>query len=83
MKVVFRARSMKRRAGDAVLAGMVGGALPDLDKPCRLFFGRSCFPQVIDRLHVRIQNEAQHRMPHEIAFGAAMVAWAASVVAGQ
>ena len=38
-----------RRA--AVLAGMAGAALPDLDKPSRVFFGRSPFPRAVDRLH--------------------------------
>src|ERR1700744_5251286 len=29
----------------AVLAGMAGAALPDLDKPCKVFFGFSPFPR--------------------------------------
>jgi hypothetical protein len=54
-----------RRA--AVLAGMAGAALPDLDKPSVVFFGRSPFPQTVDRLHNLIQDEAPHRLKYEIA----------------
>ncbi len=35
----------------AVLAGMAGAALPDLNKPAVVFFGRSPFPRAVDRLH--------------------------------
>jgi hypothetical protein len=48
-----------RRA--AVLAGMAGAALPDVDKPTRLWFGRSPFPRAVDRFHNRIQREAWRR----------------------
>jgi len=54
-----------------VLAGMVGAALPDLDKPARLFFGRSPFPRRFDAFHGRIQDEAPHRFySHELRGGA-------------
>jgi hypothetical protein len=81
MAMLLRRTPRHRRV--RVLAGMLGGAFPDLNKPSELFFGRSCFPDVVDRLHIRIQNEAPHRLPHEIAYGTAMVAWAASVVASE
>jgi hypothetical protein len=42
----------------AVLAGAVGGALPDLDKPAELFVGRSPFPVAFDDIHGAIQREA-------------------------
>ncbi len=45
----------------AVLAGMTGAALPDLDKPANLWFGWSPFPGAVDRFHSRIQHEAPHR----------------------
>ncbi len=65
-----------RRA--AVLAGMAGAALPDLDKPSRLFFGRSPFPPAVDRFHTRIQHEAPRRAHYEataaMIFGAVAVA---------
>jgi len=56
----------------AVLAGMAGAALPDLDKPGRLFFGRSPFPAAVDRFHGRIQREAWHRGYVEILAAAAL-----------
>jgi len=51
----------------AVLAGMAGAALPDLDKPSLVFFGRSPFPRAWDRFHSRIQDEAPDRFHHEVA----------------
>jgi len=51
----------------AVLAGMAGAALPDLDKPTKLWFGWSPFPAAVDRFHVRIQDEARGRAPIELA----------------
>ena len=62
----------------AVLAGMAGAALPDLDKPTRLWFGWSPFPRAVDRFHGRIQDEASHRAYVEVlaasAFGIAALA---------
>src|SRR6201995_3341033 len=55
----------------AVLAGMAGAALPDLDKPGKIFFGRSPFPRAFDHIHMRIQEEAPHHLWREIAFAAA------------
>jgi hypothetical protein len=61
-----------------VLAGMTGAALPDLDKPSNLWFGRSPFPAAVDRFHWRIQREASHRVWVELlaaaAFGSAALA---------
>ena len=48
-----------RRA--AVLAGMAGAALPDADKPAKLWFGWSPFPRKFDRFHNGIQREAWRR----------------------
>ena len=59
-----------RRA--AVLAGMAGAALPDLDKPVKLVFGRSPFPAAFDRFHMRIQDEAAHRLHIELLAMAAL-----------
>jgi hypothetical protein len=73
-----------RRA--AVLAGMVGAALPDLDKPSRIFFGFSPFPARVDAFHGRIQDEAPGRFySHEVVAGALFaVAFAAvGVVRGR
>ena len=66
----------ERRA--AVLAGMAGAALPDLDKPSRLFFGRSPFPRAVDRFHAAIQHEKSRRAHYEataaVIFGSVALA---------
>jgi hypothetical protein len=66
----------ERRA--AVLAGMAGAALPDLDKPSRLFFGRSPFPRAVDRFHAGIQHEKSRRAHYEataaVIFGSVALA---------
>ena len=62
----------------AVLAGMIGAALPDIDKPAKLWFGRSPWPRAVDQFHRRIQPEASGRAHIELlaaaAFGAAALA---------
>jgi len=59
----------------AVLAGMTGAALPDIEKPTRLFLGWSPFPAAVDRFHTRIQREAAGRGHLEVlAAGALAVA---------
>jgi hypothetical protein len=50
----------------AVLAGMAGAAAPDLDKPARLWFGRSPWPGAVNRFHSAIQNEAPDRFRREM-----------------
>ncbi len=59
----------------AVLAGMTGAALPDIDKPSNLWFGWSPFPAAVDRFHSRIQHEEPRRAHIELlaaaAFGSA------------
>jgi hypothetical protein len=65
-----------RRA--AVLAGMAGAAIPDLDKPSKLWFGRSPFPAAFDRVHMGIQDEAAHRFYVEL-LAAAVLAPAALI----
>jgi hypothetical protein len=57
-----------RRA--AVLAGMAGAALPDLDKPSKVAFGRSPFPRVVNEFHAVIQREGSRRAHYEAAFAA-------------
>lgn len=68
--VVAAASPPERRL--AVLAGMAGAAAPDLDKPARLWFGRSPWPAAVDRFHSSIQNEAQHRFRQEMTVMAAL-----------
>ena len=62
----------------AVLAGMIGAALPDVDKPATLFFGWSPFPWAVDEFHRRIQREASGRAHIELlaagTFGVAALA---------
>ena len=69
----------------AVLAGMAGAALPDLNKPGKVFFGRSPFPKAFDDFHGRIQDEAPDRFrSHEVVAGAVFAAgFAALVFAGR
>jgi hypothetical protein len=57
----------------AVLAGMLGAAFPDSDKPALMFFGRSPFPPAVDRFHGRIQREATHGIRTEVRAALAMV----------
>jgi hypothetical protein len=64
----------------AVVAGMTGAALPDADKPARLFFGRSPFPAAVDRFHDHIQHEAPGRAHVEILAAFALAAAAASAL---
>jgi hypothetical protein len=64
-----------------VLAGMVGAALLDLDKPSKLFIGVSPFPKVVDKLHADIQEgrEHEHRMGQELAVAAGLAALVAAL----
>ena len=50
----------------AVVAGMTGAALPDIEKPTTLWFGWSPFPAAVDRFHSGIQREARGRFPLEL-----------------
>jgi len=45
----------------AVLAGMAGAALPDVDKPTLLWFGWSPWPGPVNRFHSGIQRESRRR----------------------
>lgn len=66
----------------AMLAGMTGAALPDLDKPVRLWFGWSPFPAAMDRFHGRIQDEAWHRAHVELLAAGALAAAALLALRG-
>lgn len=50
----------------AVLSGVFGACLPDVDKPGQVFFGRSPFPARFDAFHHGIQREAPHRARQEV-----------------
>jgi hypothetical protein len=58
----------------AVVAGMTGAALPDLDKPARVWFGSSPFPRAVDRFHGRIQREAAGQARLELLAAGALAA---------
>ncbi|MFY9931395.1 MAG: hypothetical protein WAK82_25685, partial [Streptosporangiaceae bacterium] len=60
-----------------VLAGMTGAALPDIDKPTRMWFGWSPFPPALDHFHSAIQDEAPRRVHVE---GLAAAAFAAAAL---
>jgi len=64
-----------------VLAGMVGAALLDLDKPSRHFIGVSPFPPAVDRFHAGIQvgREHDHRMGQELVIAAGLAALVAGL----
>jgi hypothetical protein len=53
----------------AMVAGMAGAVLLDLDKPMLHFFGRNPFPDPVQRLHRWMQNESPEGLPNEIRFG--------------
>lgn len=72
-----------RGARLAVLAGMTGAALPDLDKPSVVFFGRSPFPRGWDSFHMRIQDEAPHRLKYELATAVLCCAAAVALLRGR
>jgi len=64
-----------------VLAGMVGAALLDLDKPGKHFVGRSPFPRAVDQFHADIQEgrEHAHKMGQELAVAAGLAAFVAGL----
>jgi hypothetical protein len=68
-----------------VVAGMVGAALLDLDKPSRHFFGRSPFPEGLDRFHgdIQVGREHEHKMGQEIAVAAGLAALVAALCASR
>ena len=58
----------------AVVAGMTGAALPDLDKPAWLWFGWKPFPMAVNKFHTRIQREAAGRAHLELLAAGALAA---------
>ena len=57
----------------AVLAGMLGAAFPDADKPAAMFFHRSPFPAGVDRFHEQIQRESPRGIRTEIRAALALI----------
>jgi len=68
---LFAAGAVGRDARPATVAAITGAVLLDADKPILHFWGRDPFPNVISRIHGRVQNESPHGMPNELAFGIA------------
>ena len=64
LALVARAAPRGRRA--RLVAGMLGAAFPDTDKPWDVFLGGSPFPAAFDRFHGRIQVESKRRLPQEV-----------------
>lgn len=62
----------------SVLAGAIGGATPDLEKPFEEVTGRHLWPRPVRRFHVMIQHESPQRMRQELATLAATTLLAAS-----
>ncbi len=58
----------------AVVAGVAGAVILDLDKPFVHFLGFNPFPRWVRRLHKAVQHEAPHRMPYELAAAAGLLA---------
>jgi hypothetical protein len=50
-----------------VLAGALGAATPDLDKPVKEFTGLTLWPAAVNAFHIRIQRESAGRLPVEFA----------------
>lgn len=68
------------RSRRSVLAGAIGAATPDLDKPFEEFTGRQLWPQPVDRFHGMIQRESPRRMRQELVTLVAATLVAATVI---
>ena len=66
----------------AVVAGMVGGVLLDMDKPFKELTGRQLWPSWLHRVHVRVQREHPRHLRRELAFGALTIATATRLLLG-
>ena len=68
-------------AAIAVLAGIAGATLLDVDKPAKHFFDHNPVPAPIQDFHERIQREAPHRMRNEILIAAGLMGLSGLLVA--
>jgi len=64
----------------ALLSGMAGAAILDVDKPGEFFFGVNPLPDRLDRMHKRIQRESPEGLRTELAAGVALAAGAAALL---
>jgi hypothetical protein len=69
-----------RRSRRAVVAGMLGGAVVDSDKPMQYFFGWDPWPEWWSRFHKRIQTEDEGRLPQEVVIAAGLAAAAVLLI---
>jgi hypothetical protein len=67
----------------ALTSAIVGAALLDLNKPCEHFFGRSPFPEWVDRFHRAIQRELREHWTPELVAGAVLAFVSAAALARQ
>jgi hypothetical protein len=70
-----------RRTGFATVAAMVGAVVLDLDKPMGHFLGPNPIPEVVNRLHRRVQNECTDGLPMEVHYGTLLAACDAAAAA--
>ena len=63
------ATSASRASRIATVAAMAGAALLDIDKPAKHFFDLDPFPEIINRLHRRVQNETADGLVRELGYG--------------
>lgn len=74
------AGSAPLRLAIPVVAGMVGAALPDMDKPSAILLKRRLWPERVNQFHARIQDEAPHRFYSHEVVGGVVFATAAAVL---
>ena len=63
-----------RRSRRAVVAGMLGGAIVDSDKPFEYFLGWDPWPEWWSRFHKHILTEDPGRLPQEVAVAVGLAA---------
>lgn len=64
----------------ALVAGIVGAAVLDVDKPGEYLFGVNPLPGPVDRLHKRIQRESPEGIRQEVAAGGALAGVAGALL---
>ena len=73
--------SGRGRLAAAVVAGMAGAALPDLDKPADVLLGHQLWPDAVNRCHRNIQAEAPHRfVSHAVVAAVGFALTAAALI---
>jgi hypothetical protein len=65
----------------ALVAGMIGAALLDADKPCEFLLGFNPWPRWLDRFHHWIQRESPEGIRTEVATGVGLAAISGAVLA--